>query len=165
MFREIRRAKQKLPEKDAVSILERNTFGVLAVYGDDGYPYAVPLNYVYDNGYIYFHSAKSGHKLDAISNNSKASFCVTDKSEIVPDEYTTYFRSAIAFGHARVLKDEKDISDKLLKLALKYSPELPDGCKSEVRKELSHVCMIEFEIEHLSGKEAIELVNAKRNNT
>lgn len=88
MFREMRRKRQLLSQEDAQKILYQGTFGVLAVSGDDDYPYAVPLSYVYDGQKIYFHSAKSGHKLDSISKNPKVSFCVIDKDQIVPDKYT-----------------------------------------------------------------------------
>ena len=72
MFRPMRRGKQLLPPEESIQILEQGTSGVLAVAGDAGYPYAVPLSYVYMDGKLYFHCAKSGHKLDAIRRNSKA---------------------------------------------------------------------------------------------
>ena len=75
---------------------------VLALLGDNDYPYAVPISYVYDDGKVYFHSAKSGHKIDAIQRTAKASFCVIDEDLVVPEEYTTYFRSVIAFGRIRL---------------------------------------------------------------
>lgn len=90
MFREMRRSKQQLPREVAVEILERNTSGVLALSGDEGYPYAVPMSYVYAEGKIYFHSAKNGHKIDAIQRNEKASFCVIDQDQIIPEKYTTF---------------------------------------------------------------------------
>ena len=105
MFREMRRKKQALPPEECAEILRRGTSGVLAVLGDGGYPYAVPLSYVYDGEKIFFHCAKSGHKLDAIRQNSKVSFCVIDQDQIVPEEYTTYFRSVIVFGTARILNE------------------------------------------------------------
>ena len=76
MFRQMRRFKQLLPQKTAVDILNRNTSGTLALNGDDDYPYAVPISYVYADGKLYFHSAKNGHKIDAIKKHGKASFCV-----------------------------------------------------------------------------------------
>lgn len=95
MFREMRLKRQLLSKEDTQKVLYQGTSGVLAVSGDDDYPYAVPLSYVYDGHKIYFHGAKAGHKLDSIVKNPKASFCVIDKDQIVPDEYTTYFRSVI----------------------------------------------------------------------
>ena len=98
MFRPMRRHRQQLSQGDCAAILSRGTSGVLAVAGDGGYPYAVPLSYVYQEGTLFFHCAKAGHKLDALRRCSKASFCVIDQDQVVPPEYTTYFRSVIAFG-------------------------------------------------------------------
>ncbi len=82
MFREMRRKKQILSNKEIIELLEKGTSGVLALLGDNEYPYAVPISYVYDNSKIYFHGAKVGHKIDAIRKCSKASFCVIAQDEI-----------------------------------------------------------------------------------
>ena len=108
MFRPMRRHRQQLSQGDCAAILSRGTSGVLAVAGDGGYPYAVPLSYVYQEGTLFFHCAKAGHKLDALRRCSKASFCVIDQDQVVPPEYTTYFRSVIAFGRTRILEDEAE---------------------------------------------------------
>ena len=162
MFRTMRRSKQVLSQEDCVEVLNRGTSGVLAVSGDDEYPYAVPLSYVYADNKIFFHCAKSGHKLDAIARNSKVSFCVVDEDQIVPEEYTTYFRSVIAFGKARVLQDEAEKRNAIEKLAAKYSPDDEGGRLAEIDKEFKALCMVEIAIDHLSGKEAVEFVKAKQ---
>lgn len=100
--------KQELSRQEIADILHKGTSGVLALLGDNDYPYAVPISYVYDDGKIYFHGAKSGHKIDAIQRTEKASFCVIDKDLVVPEEYTTYFRSVIAFGKIRVIEDDRE---------------------------------------------------------
>lgn len=122
MFREMRRKRQILSREDCAAILNQGTSGVLALLGDGGYPYAVPLSYVYHNEKLYFHSAQNGHKLDAIHTNPKASFCVIGKDHIVPQEYTTYFRSVIAFGTVRILEDETEKREAIRTLAIRYAP-------------------------------------------
>lgn len=122
MFREMRRKKQVLSAEENMAVLTRGSSGVLAISGDDGYPYAVPISYVYDGTNIYFHCAKAGHKLDAIRRNSKASFCVIDKDEVIPEEYTSRFRSVIVFGTIRILENEREKREAIEKLALKYAP-------------------------------------------
>ena len=159
-FRGMRRFKQELPRERCEEILKKNTSGVLAVLGDEGYPYAVPLSYDYCGGKLYFHSASTGHKLDAITKCDKVSFCVIDKDTVVPEKFTTFFRSVIAFGRARIIEGEEEKRAALNKLAAKYSPNVP-GRDEEVEGSLARVAIIELAIEHLSGKEAIELVNAK----
>lgn len=164
MFREMRRKKQALPIEECEAVLRRGTSGVLAVLGDGGYPYTVPLSYVYDGEKIFFHCAKTGHKLDAILRESKVSFCVLDVDQVVPAEYTTYYRSVVAFGRARVLEDVSEKRKALEKLAEKYSPELERGRSLEIDKQFAGVCMVEIQIEHLTGKEAIELVRQREIN-
>ena len=163
MFREMRRKRQQLTEAECIEILMKNTSGVLAVSGDNGYPYAVPLSYVYDNGSLFFHCAKSGHKLDAIKNCDNVSFCVIDQDLVVPKKYTTYFRSVIIFGQASVVDQKDEIRCAIEKLAVKYHP---DDSKENrdyvIEKESKNMCMVKIQIEHMTGKESIELVNAHK---
>ena len=161
MFRDMRRSKQQLSQEEAIEVLERNTSGVLAVFGDDGYPYAVPLSYVYIDGKIYFHSALTGHKIDALEAYDKVSFCVVDADDVAPSEYTTYFRSVIAFGRARILRDEQEKMAALRLLGEKYNPGQPDALDAEAAHGFSRLHMIELTIEHLTGKQAKELAHVK----
>lgn len=162
MFREMRRNNQGLSPEESIAALKRGTSGVLAVSGDDDYPYAVPLSYVYTDSRIYFHCAKSGHKLDGIARNPKVSFCVIDQDNVAPLEYTTYFRSVIVFGKARILEDEAEQRRALEILALRYSPDDAQGRLREIDKLIERTCLVELVIEHMTGKEAKELVQAKR---
>ncbi len=158
MFREMRRKKQILTPEKSIEILKKGTSGVLALSGDDGYPYAVPLSYVYENSMLYFHGAKEGHKIDATRTCDKASFCVVEQDHIVPPKYTTYYRSAIAFGRIRILEDEKEVRRAAWLLAVRYYPEdTESGRQEEINKYWKSLCMMEFSIEHLTGKESIEL--------
>ena len=158
MFREMRRKRQQLTEAECIEILKKNTSGVLAVSGDNGYPYAVPLSYVYDNGSLYFHCAKSGHKLDAIKACDKVSFCVIDQDLVVPQEYTTYFRSVIVFGKMRVVQDEQEKRTAIEKIAVKYAPDdSVTGRQQAIDREWDTLCILEMNMEHMTGKEAIEL--------
>ena len=162
MFREMRRKKQVIPLEESIAVLMCGTSGVLAVQGDNGYPYAVPISYAYYATHIYFHCAKAGHKLDAIKRDNKVSFCVIDNDEVVSEEYTSYFRSVIAFGTIRIIENEREKREAIEKLALKYAPtDTADHRNTSIDKEWESLCMLEMTIEHLTGKEAIELVQAK----
>lgn len=161
-FREMRRKRQMLSAKESEEILRRMTNGTLALHGDGGYPYAVPVSYVYSNGRIYFHTATQGHKVDALMRNDKVSFCVVEQDDVKPAEFTTYFRSVIAFGKARILTDETEKRAALQLLADKYSSDMP-GLEAEIAKGFRHLLMVEIDIEHLTGKESIELVREKNN--
>ncbi|HOW14048.1 pyridoxamine 5'-phosphate oxidase family protein [Methanosarcina sp.] len=160
MFREMRRDKQLLSIEDTVAVLSRCTNGVLACSGDEGYPYAVPLSYVYLNGRIYFHSAKAGHKIDAITRNPKVSFSVIDEDKIVSEKYTTHFRSVIAFGKARIVEGDERL-ESFAALVDKYSGNQPEEAKNKEISGCTQAHIIAIDIEHITGKEAIEFVKAK----
>ena len=161
MFRKMRRFKQELSAAEAREILEKGSCGVLACAGDDGYPYAVPLSYVFHDGHIYFHSAVEGHKIDAIRNCEKVSFCVVDQDHVIPEKLTTYFRSAIAFGRARLIENESEKYTALTRLGLRYWPEGDSEVQKHIDDAIARTAVVDIEIEHLSGKEAIELVRQK----
>lgn len=160
MFREMRRGKQLLSMEDTIAVMNRCTNGVLACLGDEDYPYAVPLSYVYINGKICFHSAKTGHKIDAITKNPKVSFSVVDEDTIVSKEYTTYFRSVIAFGKARILEGD-ELLEAFKALVEKYSGDQPEEAKHKEVTGCTQAYIIAIDIDHITGKEAIEYVRAK----
>lgn len=164
MFREMRRKRQLMSECRSIELLKNEKTGVLALLGDDDYPYALPINYVYHDNKIYFHSANSGHKVDAVKKYNKASFCVIGQDEVVPEEYTTYFTSVIVFGKIRILENEAEIRDAVERLAVKYYPDGDEtGRNNVIEKDWNRLCMIELSIEYISGKEAIELVKGDEN--
>ena len=161
MFRNMRRSRQELDQKACEDILNRGTSGVLAVLGDEDYPYAVPLSYYYEEGKVYFHCAKSGHKLDAIRKSPKASFCVIDQDRVVPEEYTTYFRSVIVFGQVRELTDAAEKRAAVLQLSRKYVPNASDSAHSaEADRFWASLCMLELVPEQITGKQAKKLAGA-----
>lgn len=162
-FRPMRRNQQQLSPQDSEAVLRRNTAGVLAVHGDDGYPYAVPLSYVYHAGGILLHVAKSGHKLDAIQSNPRVSFAVIDRDTVVDAEFTTFYRSVIAFGQASLLTDEAARREAYLALSAKYAPtQDADAVSRCIEKSGAGAEIVRIDIEHMTGKEAIELVRSRR---
>lgn len=161
MFRELRRKNQLLSDEETIDILNRNTSGTLACAGDNDYPYAVPLSYVYSDGKIYFHCAPEGHKLDAVKRNRKVSFCIIDTDDVLPEKFTTCFRSVIAFGKARIIKDNLEKRRALEILAMKYSPDDSEGIVREINGAADRTCMVEIDIEHLTGKEGIEFTRMR----
>lgn len=164
MFRPMRRFKQELTRELCEEILSNGSYGVLAVSGDDNYPYTVPLCYIYMDGKLYFHCAKSGHKNDAIARNPKVSFCVVDSDEIVPEEYTSYFRSVVVFGKASVVEDDAERFRAIDCLAKRFHPtDAQENRHSKINKQFNPMQIIAVDIDHISGKEAIELVKRRGN--
>lgn len=164
MFREMRRKNQLLTLEENEEILKRSTSGVLSVMGDEDYPYTVPLSFIYTENKIYFHSAITGHKIDAIEKNNKVSFCVIDKDVILPEKFTTCFQSVIVFGRAYIVDDEKEIKTAIIKLAEKYSPtQSSENIKEEFYRWQNKFIIIRLDIEHITGKQGIELIKHKKN--
>ena len=157
--RQMRRFRQELSESESLEILRKGKVAVLAVAGDDDYPYAVPLNYVYVNGCVYVHCASQGHKIDALRKNPKCSLCIIDKDDIIPEKFTSYFRSVIAFGKAEFITSDEDKITALRLLCEKYSPGLDSS--EEIDKSLNRVTVIRIRLERITGKEAIELVRRR----
>ena len=157
-FREMRRKRQQLPEAESIAILQKATSGTLALLGDNGYPYALPISYVYAEGCLYFHSALSGHKVDAIRSCDKASFCVIEQDNVQPEEYTTYYRSVIAFGRIHIIEDEDEKLKTARLLGDRYNPNHEESLQKELENGLRRMLMIRLDIEHLTGKAAKELV-------
>lgn len=162
MFREVRRnKKQVLSQDECNKVLNECTSGVLSVLGDDDYPYGVPLSYSYKDNRLYFHGMQVGHKIDAIKKHDKVSFTVIETDQIVAKEYTTYFRSVIVFGRAHIVEDLDEKRDALMKLMVKYSPDFLDGGEEYIEKSIKAVGIFYIDIEHISGKEAIEFAEMK----
>ena len=158
MFKKMRRFKQELPQTEIERILQINTSGVLALIDNNGYPYSVPLSYVYSNGKIYFHSAKSGHKIDALKNCKKATFCIIDKDDVQPEKYTTLYKSVIAFGNVEIVNDSEETLSAIKELGEKYYPNHSIELQNEIEKFKTAFLIIKFDIEHITGKQAIEMV-------
>lgn len=163
MFRAMRRKMQQLDIDRAERMLDEATSGTLALIGDGGYPYAVPVSFVRDGSRIYFHGARSGHKYDAIKAEERASFCVIAADEVVPERYTTHYRSAIAFGRVRIVEDESERDRSIRLLAMRYHPTDSQEHRERYIRDESEFCMFAFEIEHLTGKQSHELALAERN--
>ena len=160
MIRPMRRIAQQLSREESEQILRDATSGVLAVYGDDGYPYAVPVSHVYRDGKISFHCAKEGHKIDAIRRNEKVSFCVVAQDKVLPAERTTAYISVIAFGRARILEDEENLRRIAGWIGDKFSHDYPEDCRQETDEVIAanRMYCVEIEVDHLTGKCAREIM-------
>lgn len=156
MFRGMRRTKQELTAEENERILSEGTYGVLGVLGDNGYPYTVPLNFVYSDGAVYFHCAREGHKIDAIKNNNKVSFTVIAKSAVVPQEFATDYYSVVIFGKAKILSDREEIINALRLLNKKLAPDFPEEGEKEIHSSFNGVCVVKIDAEHITGKAAID---------
>ena len=153
MFRPMRRFRQQLTDAQCAEVLRTSPRGVLAVSGDDGYPYALPMDFYLDeeNGRLYFHCAREGHKLDAIRRSDKVSFCVMDEGFRREGEWALNIQSVIVFGRLRIVEDRAKALDMVRRLGLKYYPNAED-VEKEMQQAADRVLCLELTPEHITGK-------------
>lgn len=151
MFRKMRRNDRQSTEEYAITILRNCEYGVLSTVNQEGYPYGVPLSYVYKDSNIYFHSALTGHKLDNITNNPKVSFCVVGNKKSLPEKFTTSYESVVIFGQASEVTGEEK-KDALLALLDKYSPAYLEKGKEYVKNSKDTTTVMKITIEQITGK-------------
>lgn len=151
MFRELRKKKRELSKEDTIKVLKEGREGVLSTISENGYPYGIAVNYVYHNNCIYFHCANKGHKLDNISQNNKVSFFVNSNITIIPQDFTTHYKSAVVFGRAFITTDDEK-RDAIIAIGEKYShPHMEEGLKY-IDKAINTLTIVKIEIDHLTGK-------------
>ena len=153
MFREMIRKKQQLTKEECVGILKKEKRGVLSVMGDEGYPYGFPVNHFYneEDGKLYFHCGKVGHKLDSIKRCDKVSICVYDEGYRNDGEWALNIRSVIVFGRAVIVTDMDRIVDISRKLSYKFT-ENADYIEDEITKYAGATLLVEITPEHMTGK-------------
>ncbi|MBO7516875.1 MAG: pyridoxamine 5'-phosphate oxidase family protein [Spirochaetia bacterium] len=157
MFRRMARIKQQIPDEECIRILKEQKRGVLSVFGDDGYPYGVPLNHWYneEDGCLYFHGGMQGHKIDALKKCDKVSFCVLDDGYRKEGDWALTFKSVIVFGKVRFVEDHAEALDICRKLSLKF---LQDTAEIEamIQRSGSRVLCFALVPEHMTGKQVHE---------
>ena len=151
MFRELARKKQALSIEEYKEILKQEVRGVLAVNGDDGYPYALPINFYYDetNNKIYFHSGKHGHKIDAIKSSDKVSFCVYDKGYKREGHWSLNIKSVIIFGRIHVVDDWTN--ELMVEFCKRFTSDM-EYINNEIKNFKSNTIVLCLDIEHITGK-------------
>ncbi len=157
MFREIRRKKNEIPFAAAKELLRNNRRAAFAVNGDDGYPYAIPINFYYEESEnkIYFHGAKGGHKLDAILRDPKVCLTTWDDGVLEEGDWAYHVSSCVVFGKAGIVEDPEIAREKAVKFARKYYP-TEEEIAEVMAGSFSRVNVYVIEIEHISGKRVHE---------
>lgn len=151
MFKKMRREDRQSTEEQAVSLLQNCEYGVLSTVSREGYPYGVPLSYIYKDSALYFHSALTGHKLDNIANNAKVSFCVVGNTKTLPEKFSTSYESVVAYGQASEVTG-KEKTEALLALITKYSPDYLEKGKAYIENSGDTTTVMKITIEHITGK-------------
>lgn len=157
MFRELVRKKKQIANEECIEILKNEKRGVLSVIGDEGYPYGMPLNHFYndEDGCIYFHTGKEGHRCDALQNCNKVSFCVYDKGCKNEGEWALNIKSVIVFGRIELIDDIDRITDITRKLSYKFTKD-ESYIENEIKLYASKTLLLKLEVEHMCGKMVTE---------
>ncbi len=151
-MRKMRRYAQMLSEKQTNEILGECEYGVFSVIGDEGFPYGVPVNHVFDGKNIYFHGAACGHKADAVKSGAKASFCVVKECEIKAEALSAKYESVIVFGNASIVKDDAEKRKALVLLIEKFAPDYMEKGLCEIESEWERTNVFKIEPVDIKGK-------------
>lgn len=155
IFRPLRRVKQEASAQECLAILESAPRGVLSVHGENGYPYAIPMNFFLSDGKIYFHCAMAGHKLDAIRADDKVCFTVLSDPVKNPGEWWNRFTSVVCFGRIAEVKGEERKNELLRTLGAKLFPAGYD-IDADMSKNAHRALILEMTIDHMTGKRVRE---------
>ena len=157
MFRKVRKKVNEISTELAKDLIEKSRRGILAVNGDDGYPYSIPINYLYDeeSEKIFFHGSKVGHKVDSLKKSDKICFTVYGNESIKDESWAPYLQSAVVFGRCHLIEDSERAMKMLKEFAMKYYPS-ETMVVEEIGKSGRATQMFEISIEHISGKEVQE---------
>lgn len=153
MFREMSRKNKIISIEECMKILKNETRGVLSVVGDDDYPYGMPMNHWYneEDGKIYFHSGKAGHRLDSLRKHNKVSFCVYDNGYQNEGDWAWHVKSVIVFGKIDIVCDMDKIVDITTKLSHKFTQD-DEYIRNEIKLYGHETILLQLSIEHISGK-------------
>lgn len=151
MFPEMRRKDRQLSQKETVRVLESALYGTISTVNEDGWPYAVPIDFVYADGKLYFHGARDGAKLQDFRRNNRVCFSAVASAQTVPEQFSTRYASAVVFGHVSEL-DGEEKEAALLRLIEKYCPDHLEQGRDYVRREMETTAAFAVSIEHMTGK-------------
>ncbi len=153
MFRKMRRFKQQISGDKCIQLLKEQPRGVLSMIGDNGYPYGIPMDHWYSekDNKLYFHCAKEGHKIDAVTACDKVSYCVIDEGFRKDGEWSLNINSVVVFGRIRTVRDEEKKREICTGLCRKFTDD-EAYLQKELKESLPRVCCLELTIEHMTGK-------------
>ena len=152
MNREMHKKDTQLTMEATKELLVKGHHGTLSVNGDDGYPYAVPVNYVYLNDAVYIHSAKYGYKIEALEKNDKVCFSAIISSNVLPSHFTAEFESVIAFGKAELVADDAEKQEVLETFITRFAPGREEAGAKMIKGNFPHTAIIKVNIESMTGK-------------
>jgi len=157
MFRKLTRQNRAATREECIRLLESEKRGVLAVLGDGGYPYAMPMNHWYDpdTGCIWFHAGRGGHREDALRRCSKVSYCVHDEGYVNPGDWVKNVTSVIVFGQVELVDDMDEIVRVATALSRKFIQD-EEHIRREIAASAHKTVLLKLTPEHMTGKHVRE---------
>ena len=157
MFRELSRRNKQITDAECIELLTVEKRGVLAVNGDEGYPYAMPMNHFYntEDGCIYFHCGKKGHRLDSLSRSDKASFCVCEQGQRLDGDWAYTVRSVVVFGRIEIVDDMERVTQISAELSRKFTDD-EQYIGTEIANYAKATLLLKLTPEHICGKRVKE---------
>ena len=157
MFRELKRKNKQVSNEECIRLLKSEMRGVLCVLGDDEYPYGSPMNFWYndEDGCLYFHSARVGHRPDALKKHSKVSFCIYDQGYREEGDWALNITSVIVFGKMELITDVDTVVSICTRMSHKYTQD-DAFINSEIQKFSRGTLLMKLVPEHICGKKVRE---------
>ena len=153
VFRELARKNKQISMEECVEILKHEKRGVLSVLGDGDYPYGAPMNHWYnqEDGCIWFHCGRVGHRLDALRRHDKVSFCVYDQGYREEGDWALNVKSVVVFGRMEIVDDLQTVAEITAKLSRKFTQD-ETYIQEEIRKFAKATLLLRLVPEHICGK-------------
>ena len=151
----LRRVDRAASRDEALETLDAAPFVVVSTADVDGMPYGVPLSFVRRGNTLYFHaSSEGGHKTDCFRRDHRV--CATAVTGVQAffenGNFSTSYRSAMAFGRIREVTDPLEFKRALVDLCMKYVPEHKRDIGRAMEAEGPHTAVWALDIDALSGK-------------
>jgi len=157
-YRPLRRSDRGLSKDDALVLVDRAAYGVLALAWPDGRPYPIPMNHGRNGATLYMHCAVTGQKLEMIEANPQAAFCVSEMRQLLtgetPCDASASFASTLLFGRIRLVSDQAEKIEGLAIICRALGVEVPEAGpgREALLKRADGTAVLALDIEHVSGK-------------
>ncbi len=148
----MRRKEREKDEAFAYDVLRDCEYATLATVNPDGTPYCITLSPVLMDGAIYFHCAPTGHKLDNIAQNPAVCLSAACDTRLLPQEFSTQYRSAVVFGRCDVVTEEAEQIAALRAICEKYAADNLAQVDAVIARSLHRTCVCKITIKYLTGK-------------
>lgn len=152
MEHKMHKASRQLSDSETMEILKKGDHGTLSVQGDDGYPYATPINYIVVDGKVYLHSAPYGYKIECLQRSPKCCFSAIISAQIIPSKITAAFESVVLTGTAVFVTDQAEKRTVLENFVTQKHPGYEELGFKMIDKQIDKTAVIRLDPVSLTGK-------------